>query len=157
MQKPPLFLVIWGETKRGGNEPYLQETDLTLKYGSSWPLGQVKNRYLGELNKMAKKPLNPDSTAGNARLGIGRGSNAGRSQKSGANKAVPTPKKFSPPVSTAKKAQAATRLATKSNVSVERVFPSGAYRVTDLDTFRTKQFMGYTKSEAIKRFIKKAE
>jgi len=33
---------------------------------------------------MAKKPLNPDSVAGNARLGIGRGSNAGRSQKSGA-------------------------------------------------------------------------
>jgi hypothetical protein len=34
---------------------------------------------------MARKPgpMNPDSVAGNARLGTGRGSNAGRSQKSG--------------------------------------------------------------------------
>jgi hypothetical protein len=34
---------------------------------------------------MARKPLNPDNASGNARLGIGRGSNAGRSQKSGVN------------------------------------------------------------------------
>jgi hypothetical protein len=48
---------------------------------------------------MPRKPgnLNPDSQAGNARLGTGRGSNAGRSQPSGANKAVPAPKKFQPP------------------------------------------------------------
>lgn len=48
---------------------------------------------------MPRKPgnLNPDSTAGNARLGTGRGSNAGRSQPSGAGKAVPAPKKFTPP------------------------------------------------------------
>ena len=38
-----------------------------------------------------------DAQAGNARLGTGRGSNAGRSQPSGANKAVPAPKKFTPP------------------------------------------------------------
>jgi hypothetical protein len=106
-----------------------------------------------------RKPgnLNPDSSSGNARLGIGRGSNAGRSQASGANKAVPAPKPMSRPVQTgkaAKKEQARTRLATRSNVSVERVFPSGAWRVTDLNTFRTEQFMGYTKGQAIKLFKK---
>ena len=49
---------------------------------------------------MPPKPgnLNPDSTAGNARLGRGRGASAGRSQPSTANKAVPAPKKFGPPV-----------------------------------------------------------
>jgi len=48
---------------------------------------------------MPRKPgnLNPDSQAGNARLGTGRGSNAGRSQPSGASRAVPAPKKFQPP------------------------------------------------------------
>jgi hypothetical protein len=48
---------------------------------------------------MPRKPgnLNPDSQAGNARLGTGRGANAGRSQPSGAGKAVPAPKKFTPP------------------------------------------------------------
>jgi len=46
--------------------------------------------------------LNPDSKAGNARLGRGQGANAGRSQASGANKAVPTPKKLQPPVGSAK-------------------------------------------------------
>ena len=36
---------------------------------------------------MARKPgpVNPDGASGNARLGVGRGSNAGRSQKSGVN------------------------------------------------------------------------
>ena len=53
---------------------------------------------------MAPKPgnLNPDSKAGNARLGTGRGSNAGRSQRSSANKVVPAPKKFQPPVGSLK-------------------------------------------------------
>ena len=48
---------------------------------------------------MPPKPgnLNPDSQAGNARLGTGRGPNAGRSQPSGASRAVPAPKKFTPP------------------------------------------------------------
>ena len=41
-------------------------------------------------------PLNPDSVAGNARLGTGRGSNAGRSQPIPKG-SVPTPKKFGPP------------------------------------------------------------
>ena len=40
--------------------------------------------------------LNPDSKAGNARLGVGRGSNAGRSQPIAKGK-LPTPKKFGPP------------------------------------------------------------
>ena len=55
---------------------------------------------------MARKPgpMNPDSVAGNARLGVGRGSNAGRSQKSGANKAVPAPKKLQPPVNLGQRA-----------------------------------------------------
>ena len=85
--KTPPFSGYMGGDKEGGNEPYLQETDLTLKYGSSWPLGQVKNRVIGELNKMARKPgpVNPDGASGNARLGVGRGSNAGRSQKSSVN------------------------------------------------------------------------
>ena len=50
---------------------------------------------------MARKPgnLNPDSASGNARLSIGRsGSNSGRSQPSGANKAVPAPRPMQPPV-----------------------------------------------------------
>ena len=47
---------------------------------------------------MAPKPgnLNPDSKAGNARLGTGRGSNAGRSQPIPKG-SVPKPKKFGPP------------------------------------------------------------
>jgi len=47
---------------------------------------------------MPRKPgnLNPDSQAGNARLGTGRGSNAGRSQPIPKG-SVPTPKKFVPP------------------------------------------------------------
>ena len=86
-----------GGDKEGGNEPYPPETDLTLKLGSYQPLGWFR---IG--NDMARKPgnLNPDSTAGNARLGIGRGSNAGRSQPSGANKAVPAPKPMPRPVQT---------------------------------------------------------
>ena len=57
---------------------------------------------------MPRKPgnLNPDSTAGNARLGVGRGSNAGRSQPSGAAKAVRTPKSFGAPFDPRAKAQA---------------------------------------------------
>jgi len=53
---------------------------------------------IGELKKMARKPgpMNPDSVAGNARLGVGRGSNAGRSQPIPKG-SVPTPKKFGPP------------------------------------------------------------
>ena len=49
---------------------------------------------------MPRKPgnLNPDSASGNARLGTGRGSNSGRSQPSGANKAVPAPKRFKAPI-----------------------------------------------------------
>ena len=46
--------------------------------------------------------LNPDSKAGNARLGTGRGSNSGRSQPSGANKAVGATKKLQPPVGSTK-------------------------------------------------------
>jgi hypothetical protein len=46
--------------------------------------------------------LNPDSRAGNARLGRGSGSNAGRSQPSGARNAVVAPKKFKPPVGSVK-------------------------------------------------------
>lgn len=91
---------------------------------------------------MAKKPLNPDSVKGGGMPAMGRssqGASAAANKRAGAGAA-------------AKKAQASTRLATRSNVSVEKIFPSGAYRVTDLNTFRTKQFMGYTKSEAIKRF-----
>lgn len=52
---------------------------------------------------MPPKPgnLNPDSTAGNARLGTGRsGSNSGRSQPSSANRAVPAPKPMPRPVQT---------------------------------------------------------
>ena len=57
---------------------------------------------------MARKPggLNPDSTAGNARLNIGRGSNAGRSQPSTANKVVKIPKNFGAPFDPRSKAQA---------------------------------------------------
>jgi len=40
--------------------------------------------------------LNPDSKAGNSRLGTGRGSNAGRSQPIPKG-SVPKPKKFAPP------------------------------------------------------------
>ena len=97
---------------------------------------------------MARKPgpMNPDSVAGNARLGVGRGSNAGRSQKSSVDaKAIQAKTKAT---------LANTRLATNKNISVERVFPSGAYRVTDLSTFASKQFMGYTKAQAIKLFKK---
>ena len=52
---------------------------------------------------MAPKPgnLNPDSKAGNARLGTGRGSNAGRSQPI-TKGSVPKPKKFQPPVGSLK-------------------------------------------------------
>ena len=47
---------------------------------------------------MAPKPgnLNPDSKAGNARLGVGRGSNAGRSQPIPKG-SLPAPKKFTAP------------------------------------------------------------
>jgi len=57
---------------------------------------------------MARKPgsVNPDSTAGNARLSVGRGSNAGRSQPSGANKVVKIPKNFGAPFDPKAKAQA---------------------------------------------------
>jgi hypothetical protein len=34
---------------------------------------------------MNNRKINPDGTAGNARLGVGRGSNAGRSQRSSVN------------------------------------------------------------------------
>ena len=93
---------------------------------------------------MAKKPLNPDSVKGGGMPAMGRssqGASAAANKRAGAGAA-------------AKKAQAATRLATRSNVSVERVFPSGAYKVTDLNTFRSQQFMGYTKAQAIKLFKK---
>ena len=53
---------------------------------------------------MAQKPLNPDGAAGNARLGVGRGSNAGRSQPIPKG-SLPTPKKFGPPVQTGGKFQ----------------------------------------------------
>ena len=51
---------------------------------------------------MPPKPgnLNPDSKAGNSRLGTGRGASAGRSQPSSANKAVPAPKPMPRPVQT---------------------------------------------------------
>jgi hypothetical protein len=57
---------------------------------------------------MARKPgsINPDSTAGNARLGVGRGSNAGRSQPSSANKVAKIPKNFGAPFDPRAKAQA---------------------------------------------------
>ena len=68
---------------------------------------------------MAPKPgnLNPDSKAGNARLGTGRGSNAGRSQASGANKAVPKPKKFQPPVGSLKASAKPKPKTAKPNLS----------------------------------------
>jgi len=52
---------------------------------------------------MAPKPgnLNPDSKAGNARLGTGRGSNAGRSQPIPKG-SMPKPKKFQPPAGSLK-------------------------------------------------------
>jgi len=76
---------------------------------------------------MAPKPgnLNPDSKAGNARLGTGRGSNAGRSQASGANKAVPKPKKLGPPAGTMKRI--ATKGFTKSEIDEFTAFANKYY------------------------------
>lgn len=64
---------------------------------------------------MARKPgnLNPDSTAGNARLGTGRGSNAGRSQPIPKG-SVPKPKKFGPPAGGAKPKPYLTRAERKA-------------------------------------------
>ena len=51
------FSGYMGGDKEGGNEPYLLETGLTLKLGSSWPLGQVKNRDQGEKNGKDEEAL----------------------------------------------------------------------------------------------------
>ena len=75
---------------------------------------------------MAPKPgnLNPDSKAGNARLGTGRGSNAGRSQPIPKG-SVPKPKKFGPPAGTMERI--ATKGFTKSEIDEFTAFANKYY------------------------------
>ena len=87
---------------------------------------------------MAPKPgnLNPDSKAGNARLGVGRGgSNAGRSQPSGANKAVPAPKPMPRPVQTGGTFQLyqgrSVRVGTFDNIADARVRAQGLIKLSE--------------------------
>ena len=101
---------------------------------------------------MARKPgpLSPEGS-GKGSLSLGQSSQGARAvanQRAGAGAAAKAAQ------AKTKATLANTRLATNKNISVERVFPSGAYRVTDLSTFASKQFMGYTKAQAINLFKK---
>ena len=121
---------------------------------------------------MPRKPgnLNPDSAAGNARLGTGRGSNAGRSQPSGASRAVPAPKKFTPPAGI--KVKTSFTEYTDASGKTFTLNPGGrwqgnrvpdkplssykvsdAYKVTNTNTGATMTFGNTTKEDAIKKFL----
>ena len=123
---------------------------------------------------MARKPgpMNPDSTAGNARLGTGRGSNAGRSQPIPKG-SVPKPKKFTAPAGIKVRPVGYKDYTDPANSG--RVFtqtssgrwlgnrvpdkPLNYYKVstplkvTNTNTGTSAVFGGSTKEQAIKRFL----
>ena len=125
---------------------------------------------------MARKPgpMNPDSTAGNARLGTGRGSNAGRSQPIPKG-SVPKPKKFTAPAGITVRPAGYTNYndpsgygktftQTKSGRWLGNVVPDkplSQYRattplkVTNTKTGTSATFTGYSKEEAVKSFLGK--
>lgn len=66
--KTPPFSGYMGGDKEGGNEPYLPETDLTLKYGSYQPLGWFSKGYTPR-RKMAKSEYLQREEAAKKQLG----------------------------------------------------------------------------------------
>lgn len=109
---------------------------------------------------MARSPgnLNPDSKAGNARLGTGRGSNAGRSQPIPKG-SLPTPKKFAPPSSMSAYRSAAGQKATaiarygdvKSVTSTNYTLPIGLPIVGGAALIGTTAAKNRMKQAAIKK------